>query len=197
MKHFDLFSGYGGFSIAGRRCGFETIGFSEIDKYAIGVLKNKFPNTKNYGDIAKINWAEIPDFDLLTGGSPCQDLSIAGKRAGIDGARSGLFFEYIRAVKEKNLSILSGKMLKGLCHQTRDLISLGCSTSFPKQGILSGGKFSTQKISVCPKTESVYLSSVLETEVPQKYFLSEKAINRLGEYLNLTVQDIQMIESIR
>lgn len=147
MKHFDLFSGYGGFSLAlqkvygdnnlrpneladserpkelydtknklqQRKCvdNFETIGFSEIDKYASAVLKYHWPNTKNYGDIKKINWAEVPDFDLLTGGSPCQDLSIAGKRAGLNGQRSGLFYEYIKAVKIKRPRYFIWENVKG------------------------------------------------------------------------------------
>lgn len=113
LKHFDLFSGYGGFSIACEKQGIETIGFSEIDKYASSVLKYNWPNIKNYGDITKINWAEVPDFDLLTGGSPCQDLSIAGKRAGLEGERSGLFYEYMRAVREKRPKYFIWENVKG------------------------------------------------------------------------------------
>ena len=144
MKHFDLFSGYGGFSLALEKIygtlyigptgeneqeintnvnlsdtpstdsrEFTTIGFSEIDKYASAVLKYHWPNTKNYGDISKINWAEVPDFDLLTGGSPCQDLSIAGKRKGLEGARSGLFYEYMRAVREKRPKYFIWENVKG------------------------------------------------------------------------------------
>jgi len=101
MKHFDLFSGYGGFALVAERNKIETIGFSEIDKYAIAVLENHWPKIKNYGDIKNINWKEVPDFNLLTGGSPCQDLSIAGKRQGLAGERSGLFVQFIRALKEK------------------------------------------------------------------------------------------------
>lgn len=149
MKHFDLFSGYGGFTLALEKIyetnitlsrnrstrpehggssqsllqggsmpttqepPFATIGFSEIDKYASAVLKYHWPNTKNYGDITKIDWSEVPDFDLLTGGSPCQDLSIAGKRAGLEGARSGLFYEYMRAVKEKRPKYFIWENVKG------------------------------------------------------------------------------------
>src|SRR3990167_2634536 len=79
----------------------------------------------------------------------------------------------------KNQDILSGKMLRGLCHLTTALISQSFLMSFPKQGIISGGKFSTPKISVSLKTESVSLSSVLEKEVPKKYFLSQKIQDRL------------------
>jgi len=113
LKQFDLFAGYGGFTIAGERCGFETIGFSEIDKYANAVLKYHYPNITNYYDITKINWAEVPDFDLLTGGSPCQDLSIAGKRRGLEGERSGLFYEYMRAVREKKPKYFIWENVKG------------------------------------------------------------------------------------
>jgi len=89
------------------------IGFSEIDKYASQVLKYQFPNIKNYGDIKEINWNTVPDFDLLVGGSPCQDLSIAGKRAGLAGERSGLFDEYIRALKEKKPKYFIWENVKG------------------------------------------------------------------------------------
>src|SRR3990167_8595453 len=114
MTHFDLFSGYGGFSIATKRHGIETIGFSEIEKHPSAVLKYKWPHVKNYGDIKKINWSEIPDFDLLTGGSPCQDFSIAGKRVGIDGARSGLVWEYLRCLKEKRPRYFIWENVKGV-----------------------------------------------------------------------------------
>uniref|UniRef100_A0A6H1ZU23 Putative methyltransferase n=1 Tax=viral metagenome TaxID=1070528 RepID=A0A6H1ZU23_9ZZZZ len=89
------------------------IGFSEIDKYANQVLKYRFPNIKNYGDCKTINWSDVPDFDLLVGGSPCQDLSVAGKRAGITGERSGLFSEFIRALQEKKPKYFIWENVKG------------------------------------------------------------------------------------
>jgi len=67
----------------------------------------------NYGDIKKINWNTVPDFDLLVGGSPCQDLSVAGKQRGLNGERSGLFYEYVRALKEKRPSYFIWENVKG------------------------------------------------------------------------------------
>ena len=112
MRYFSTFTGVGGFELGiGEKA--ECVGFSEIDKYASAVLKYRFPNIKNYGDIKEINWSEVPDFDLLVGGSPCQDLSVAGKRAGITGERSGLFAEFIRALQEKKPQYFIWENVKG------------------------------------------------------------------------------------
>lgn len=100
MRFFSVFSGAGGFEL-GLPADWECVGHSEIDKHASAVLRYHFPNVRNYGDITKIDWSTVPDFDLLVGGSPCQDLSVAGKRKGLAGGRSGLFTEYIRCLTEK------------------------------------------------------------------------------------------------
>jgi DNA (cytosine-5)-methyltransferase 1 len=89
------------------------VGYSEIDKYAISVYDYQFPNTTNYGDITKIQWNTVPDFDLVVGGSPCQDLSVAGKQKGLSGARSGLFFEFVRCLKEKQPTNFIWENVKG------------------------------------------------------------------------------------
>lgn len=113
MKHLDLFSGYGGFTIPAQKYGIETIGFSEIDKYACSVLNYHYPNIKNYGDITKIKTEDLPTVDIITGGSPCQDLSVAGKGAGLNGERSGLFFYFIRLIKEKQPTYFVWENVKG------------------------------------------------------------------------------------
>ena len=89
------------------------VGFSEIDKYASAVLRYRFPNTTNYGDITKIDWSAVPDFDMLVGGSPCQDLSVAGKQKGLVGERSGLFHEYVKALEIKKPSHFIWENVKG------------------------------------------------------------------------------------
>lgn len=96
----SLFSGSGGFELAGLLNGIEPIWASEIEPFPIMVTKKRFPNMKHYGDVSKIKGDEIEPVDIITFGSPCQDLSIAGKRAGIEGERSGLFYEAIRIIKE-------------------------------------------------------------------------------------------------
>lgn len=139
MKYFSLFSGVGGFELAinnvydnrpnirnrdktlsevqpittEREGGTTCVGFSEIDKYAISVYQYHYPNHKNYGDISKIEWNTVPDFDLVVGGSPCQDLSVAGKQKGLSGARSGLFFEFVRCLKEKQPTNFIWENVKG------------------------------------------------------------------------------------
>lgn len=91
----------------------ECVGFSEFDKYASDVLRYHYPDIQNHGNIQLIDWTRVPDFDVLIGGSPCQDLSIAGKRAGLGGSRSSLFFEYVRTLREKKPSYFLWENVKG------------------------------------------------------------------------------------
>ncbi len=90
------------------------IGYSEIDKYAIQIYQKHFPEHKNYGDIKLINEQELPDFDLLCGGFPCQSFSIAGKRGGFNDTRGTLFFEIARILKAKQPRLLLLENVKGL-----------------------------------------------------------------------------------
>lgn len=113
MKYFSLFSGIGGFEL-GIGNQHECVGFSEIDKYAVSIYQKHFPEHKNYGDITKINTKELPDFDLLCGGFPCQSFSIAGKRLGFTDTRGTLFFEIARILKAKQPKLLLLENVKGL-----------------------------------------------------------------------------------
>jgi len=96
----SLFDGIGGFPLAASRHGITPVWASEIEATPIKITRHHFPNMEHLGDITKINGAEIEPVDIVTFGSPCQDLSIAGKRAGLVGARSGLFREAIRIIEE-------------------------------------------------------------------------------------------------
>lgn len=96
----SLFDGAGTMPFAAQLCGIETKWSREIEKFPKEVTAKRFPNVKQLGDITKINGGEIEPVDIIAGGSPCQDLSVAGKREGLDGERSGLFMEQIRIIKE-------------------------------------------------------------------------------------------------
>lgn len=96
----SLFSGSGGFELAGSIFGIRPIWASEIEPFPILVTTKNFPEMKHLGDINKLNGADLEPVTIIAGGSPCQDMSIAGKREGLDGSRSNLFREQIRIVKE-------------------------------------------------------------------------------------------------
>ena len=96
----SLFDGAGTIPFAAQLCGITPVWSSEIEKFPCEVTAKRFPNMKQLGDITKINGREIEPVDIIAGGSPCQDLSVAGKRAGLDGERSSLFMEQIRIIKE-------------------------------------------------------------------------------------------------
>ena len=96
----SLFDGSGGFPLAGLLSGITPVWASEIEPFPIRVTTKRLPFMKHYGDISAMDGAEIEPVDIITFGSPCQDMSVAGKRDGLDGSRSGLFYEAIRIVKE-------------------------------------------------------------------------------------------------
>lgn len=108
MKMLSLFDGSGGFSLSGYLSGVDPIMASEVEPYPVAVTKSRFPEMKHLGDVSKVKGEEIEPVDIITFGSPCQDLSIAGKRAGLkheengddETTRSGLFMEAIRIIKE-------------------------------------------------------------------------------------------------
>ena len=112
MKIGSLFDGSGGFPLAFSICGAEPIWASEVEPYPIAVTRSRFPNMKHLGDVSKINGAKIEPVDIITFGSPCQDMSIAGNRAGlkheehgdVETTRSGLFYEAVRIFNEMRIA---------------------------------------------------------------------------------------------
>jgi DNA (cytosine-5)-methyltransferase 1 len=96
----SLFSGIGGIDLGLERAGMETRWFSEIDPYASRVLAKHWPDVPNHGDITQIDFHAVEPVDVLCGGFPCQDISSAGGKVGIEGEKSGLWSEYARAVGE-------------------------------------------------------------------------------------------------
>ena len=97
----SLFSGSGGFELAGVLNGIVPLWASEIEPYPIAVTTSRFPHLEHLGNVANINGSEIPPVDVVTFGSPCQDVSVAGKQVGLhEGKRSSLFFEALRIIRE-------------------------------------------------------------------------------------------------
>lgn len=134
MNVLDLFSGIGGFSLGLERAGMRTVAFCEVKPFARRVLAERWPNVPCYGDVRELSAARLKAdgivADVICGGFPCQDISSAGKGAGIDGTRSGLWSEYARLIGEirpryvvvENVAALLGR---GLDRVLGDLASLG------------------------------------------------------------------------
>ena len=96
----SLFDGSGGFPLGGLISGITPVWASEIEPFPIRVTTKRLPFMKHYGDVSKMDGGKIEPVDIITFGSPCQDMSIAGRREGLDGSRSSLFYEAVRIVKE-------------------------------------------------------------------------------------------------
>ena len=125
MKAVSLFSGIGGFEIAMQRAGIEVVASCEIDKKARQLLKARFPLTNHYEDVTKLTGEQLKKdgYDgsngIITAGFPCQDLSVAGLRKGLDGKRSGLFWEIIRIIDETHPKFVILENVPGLLSSKR------------------------------------------------------------------------------
>lgn len=96
----SLFDGSGGFPLGGMLCGVKPLWASEIEPFPIRVTSKRMPDVKHYGDVSKMDGGKVEPVDIISFGSPCQDMSVAGKRSGLDGSRSSLFYEAVRIIKE-------------------------------------------------------------------------------------------------
>lgn len=198
----SLFDGIGGFPFAATIAGIKPIWASEIDPACVAVTKNRFPDMEHLGSVTDIDGAKIPPVDIITFGSPCQDLSVAGKQAGLDGERSKLFKEAIRIIYEMRsatngkypnfivwenvpgaFSSNKGRDFRTVLEEiTKTDIPMPSSGKWATAGVVRGGQFVplgdslTLNIGEYPREESVStLSEVLEVIVPKKYYLSATA----------------------
>ena len=121
IKYFDMFSGIGGFRLAFDKAGFKSIGFCEIDPHSRSLYKAYFDTNGEFEiyDATKIKPEELPDFDLLIGGFPCQAFSIAGKRRGFEDTRGTLFFDIVRILSYKKPQYFLLENVKGLLSHNR------------------------------------------------------------------------------
>lgn len=130
IKVLDLFSGIGGFSLGLERAGMQTVAFCEWDKKAAAVLRKHWPSIPVFDDVRTLEGKHVGSVDLICGGFPCQDISVAGKGAGLAGARSGLWWEFHRLIQElqpkyaliENVSALRSR---GLDEVLRSLAQIG------------------------------------------------------------------------
>ena len=114
MKFYDLFCGIGGFRVGMEKNGHECVGSCEIDKYARQIYARNFGHEPEQRDVRELNPKELPDFQCLCAGFPCQSFSLAGNRRGFEDTRGTLFFEIIRIAREKQPPILFLENVKGL-----------------------------------------------------------------------------------
>ena len=200
----SLFDGSGGFPLAAKLCGIKPIWSSEIEPFPIRVTSKRLPEVKHYGDISEIKGKEVEAVDIITFGSPCQDMSIAGKRAGLKGSRSNLFFEAIRIIKEMReetggkkpryivwenvpgaFSSNKGEdffsVLQEICSIKGYQIDEARPKAWYNAGLILAGDFSlawrvfdAQYWGVPQRRRRIYLVADFD-RVPEKYYLSPKA----------------------
>lgn len=212
IRVFTAFSGYDSQCMALDRIGidYDLVGWSEIDKYAIAAHNAVYPQyaERNYGDIAKIDWAQVPDFDLFTYSSPCQDFSTAGlQRGGTKGSgtRSSLLWECERAIAAKrpkyllfeNVAALVSKKFIRLFNEWQLLLDRMGYTNFTQ--VLNAKDYGVPQnrervfmvsIRDCeqpyyfpkPVTLTKRIKDVLENNVSEEYYLSERALNGLEKH---------------
>jgi DNA (cytosine-5)-methyltransferase 1 len=119
MKMGSMFAGIGGFDLGAERAGFEVAWCIEVDRHAQSVLRRRFPNAVIHGDINEVDPRDLAKVDLVCGGFPCQDLSVAGKRKGLAGERSGLFHVAMQLVRRLSPQLLLLENVPGLLSSNR------------------------------------------------------------------------------
>lgn len=122
MKIGSLFSGYGGLDLAVKAVtGAEVVWHCEWDDAPSKILEKNFPGVPNFKDVSKVDWSQVEPVDILTGGFPCQDLSLAGKRKGLaDGTRSGLWSEFLKAIDVLRPNLVVIENVRGLLSAKAD-----------------------------------------------------------------------------
>lgn len=123
LKALSLFSGIGGLDLAAEMAGIETAAFCEIEPFPVEVLKKRFPDVPIFGDVRKLKRGDIDGtIDIIHGGFPCQDLSQAGKQRGLEGERSGLWFEMLRVIHEIRPRYVLAENVRGAVNLALDTV---------------------------------------------------------------------------
>ena len=173
LTFMDFFSGIGGFRIGLERAGFECVGYCDNDKYVNKLYRNYFNTEKElfFNDITTINTSELPDFDILCGGFPCQSFSIAGKRRGFEDTRGTMFFEVARILKDKKPKYFILENVKGLLNHDggrtfQAILKILSELGYKVQWQLLNSKF----FGVPQNRERVYIVGSYGTECIGKIF---------------------------
>ena len=175
ITYLDLFSGAGGFALGLTEAGFrfENHYFSEIDPHAIALYQKQFPKAIPLGNIENIYAQDIKKPDLITFGFPCQDLSLSGKRAGLKGARSGLFFQALRLIKTCRPHAFIFENVKGLLSSQKGQDFRLVLESIAHTGLYHGQWQLLNTAWFLPQNrERVYYVGTAKKQSPPKYFLS-------------------------
>lgn len=205
IKYIDLFSGIGGFALGLQKAGieFDRHYFSEIDKNAISVYKRHFPSAEELGDVTTIRDVSGLSADLITFGFPCQDLSSAGKRKGLAGARSGLFFEAMRIIRQVKPRYFIFENVKGLFTSDRGADFIRCLREIADIGLYD---CEWQLVNTCwilpQKRERIYFIGHLRGESFPKVFPIEKKATGNSEFIkkarrNLNIRPVCDITSAK
>ena len=194
IRFFDMFAGIGGFRSGLEAVGgFQCIGHCEIDKYANqaynAIYKSK--GEMYFEDARTIDPNDLPDFDLICAGFPCQSFSVAGKRLGFaDDTRGTLFFEIARIAEAKRPPFLLMENVPGLLSHDAGRTFKTILSTLIELGMVLNGVCITAQISEFPsKDGDCILSQVLEDEVPEKYFLSPAAMRKILSSSSLDRRD--------
>ena len=217
IKLFEMFAGYGGASFALKKAGieFECVGYSEIDKFAVQCYEQNHSG-KNFGDCTAIDPRDLPDFDLLTGGFPCQSFSVAGKGLGERDTRGTQFHEIIRIAEVKKPRWILLENVKGLVGKKHRATFDKIISELERIGYFVRWKVLNSKEHGIPQNRErvwivcfknmyeavefeypekeelkLFLKDILEDEVDDEYYLSDDQITKLHEKMTLILNTMQ------
>ena len=217
MKLGSLFDGSGGFPLGGIIAGITPVWSSEIEPFPIRVTEKRLPQMKHHGDVSKISGADLEPVDIITFGSPCQDMSVAGKRAGLDGARSGLFFQAVRIIKEMRakyqkprfivwenvrgaLSSAGGddfrRVLEEICNVKKSDVSVPKPEKWNSSGLIMGDDFSVawrildaQYWGVPQRRKRIYLVADFDGDSAGKILFESEGVSGHSEKMQSARKD--------
>ncbi len=170
MKVFSLFSGIGGFDLAAKRQQHKIVGACEIENHARSIYTKHFPDVPLWEDATKINPKELPDFEMLCGGFPCQAFSVSGKRLGFEESRGTVFFEIARIAREKRPKLLFLENVPGILNHEEGRTFAQVLNTLYEMGYYFEWQTFNGKYFLPQERERVFIIGYLGGESRQKIF---------------------------